>query len=53
MTPRLHKSQRLSYAGASPTKASTTSGAMYSADPTLDEEGKEGENNEIGVNIFF
>lgn len=33
-TPRLHRSQRLSYVLASPTKASTTSGAMNSALPT-------------------
>lgn len=33
-TPKLHRSQRLSYVLASPTNASTTSGAMNSALPT-------------------
>ena len=34
MIPRLHRSHFLSYENDSPTHASTTSGAMYSADPT-------------------
>jgi len=34
MIPKLHKSHFLSYENDSPTQASTTSGAMYSAEPT-------------------
>ena len=34
ITPRLHKSHLLSYVVACVLKASTTSGAMYSAEPT-------------------
>ena len=34
MTPRLQRSHFLSYEKASPVNVPTTSGAMYSADPT-------------------
>ena len=36
ITPKLQRSHFLSYANTSPRNVSTTSGAMYSADPTCD-----------------